>query len=209
MEPPPTQMDTSDPSDRSALLQNTDNLYSDGESKPEIVRSRPPRFIYVLTITSAIGGLLFGYDTGVVSGALLKIKDDFHLSAEQQEMVVSSTVGTAILGAALASYLADSLGRRPSILLSSLVFAAGALLMGLASSYEILVCGRAVVGFAIGIASMVIPVYLAETAPTQYRGTIVTVNVLFITGGQFFSGIIDGAFSSVPEGWRIMLGLSG
>jgi MFS transporter, SP family, solute carrier family 2 (myo-inositol transporter), member 13 len=175
----------------------------DPEAKPET-----PRFVYTLTIISAIGGLLFGYDTGVISGALLKIKDQFHLSASEQEVVVSSTVGVAIVGAALAGYCADRFGRKPTILLSSAVFTAGAVLMGASTSYELLVVGRCVVGLAIGVASMVVPIYLAETAPTHHRGTIVTVNNLFITGGQFISGLIDGAFSDVHEGWRLMLGLA-
>jgi MFS transporter, SP family, solute carrier family 2 (myo-inositol transporter), member 13 len=121
---------------------------------------------------------------------------------------VSSTVGVAIVGAALAGYCADRFGRKPTILLSSAVFTAGAVLMGASTSYELLVVGRCVVGLAIGVASMVVPIYLAETAPTHHRGTIVTVNNLFITGGQFISGLIDGAFSDVHEGWRLMLGLA-
>ena len=70
----------------------------------------PPRFIYTLTVISAIGGLLFGYDTGVISGALLKIKDDFHLTSTQQEVVVSSTVGLAIVGACVAGALSTGRG---------------------------------------------------------------------------------------------------
>lgn len=203
---PVIEMQANETKETALLLSSAhvdDDQGLDPETKPET-----PRFVYTLTIISAIGGLLFGYDTGVISGALLKIKDQFHLSASQQEVVVSSTVGVAIVGAALAGYCADRFGRKPTILLSSAVFTAGAVLMGASTSYELLVVGRCVVGLAIGVASMVIPIYLAETAPTHHRGTIVTVNNLFITGGQFISGVIDGAFSGVHEGWRLMLGLA-
>ena len=93
-------------------------------------------------------------------------------------------------------------GRRPVILLSSFVFLAGALVMALAPSYTVLVLGRGVVGFAIGVSSMVVPVYLAEMAPPSHRGTIVTLNTLFCTGGQFLAGVVGGAFGGVLDGWR-------
>ncbi len=119
--------------------------------------ARPSAFVVKLTLFSVLGGLLFGYDSGVISGALLKIKDDFDLNSTQLELVVSATVGMAIVGAAVAGTLSDRLGRRPVILLSSVVFTVGALVMALARTYELLVVGRGIVGVGIGISSMVIP----------------------------------------------------
>ncbi|XP_042323400.1 proton myo-inositol cotransporter [Sceloporus undulatus] len=168
-----------------------------------------PSFVYVVSAFSALGGFLFGYDTGVVSGALLLLKRELSLDAFWQELLVSSTVGAAALAALLGGPLNGRCGRRAAILLASFVFAAGAALLAAAPDKETLLGGRVVVGLAIGIASMTVPVYIAEVAPPHLRGRLVTINTLFITGGQFFASVVDGAFSYLPkDGWRYMLGLS-
>lgn len=152
----------------------------------------------------ATAGFLFGYHSAVVSGALIALKEEFHLNPSQQEFIVSSAVGVAILGASAASWLADRFGRKRTIMLSSAVFTSGSLLMAVCNSYSLLVLGRAVVGFGIGLASAVGPLYLAEVSPASHSSKIVTLNVLFITGGQFVSGLAAGAFSSQAGGWRLM-----
>ncbi|XP_069833354.1 proton myo-inositol cotransporter isoform X1 [Dendropsophus ebraccatus] len=168
-----------------------------------------PAFVYVVSVFSALGGFLFGYDTGVVSGAMLLLKRDMNLSALWQELLVSSTVGAAALSALAGGVLNGMLGRRPCILLASLLFMAGAVVLAAAGGKETLLGGRVVVGLGIGIASMTVPVYIAEAAPPHLRGRLVTINTLFITGGQFFAAVVDGAFSYLPrDGWRYMLGLS-
>ncbi|CAM9312363.1 unnamed protein product, partial [Heterosigma akashiwo] len=164
-------------------------------------------FIVFLTGMAAIGGFLFGYDTGVISGAMILIRQDFNLSAEQQEVVVSITVTGAIFGACFGGLLTERRGRKPAILLSSLIFLLGSVLLSLSSSYNLLVFGRLIVGLGIGMASLAVPMYIAEAAPAHLRGMLVTLNTLFITGGQFTAGMVDGLFSSVPGGWRWMLGL--
>ena len=168
-----------------------------------------PRFMYLFVPLVAIGGLLFGFDTGVVSGALVKITDDLHLTETQQELVVSLTVAGAIVGAVCGGWLANAFGRRPVILVSSSVFTVGAFLMGFAPSLAVLLLGRAVVGVGIGMTSMVVPLYLAEVSSARYRGMLVTLNVVFLTGGQLVASLVDGAFADTPHGWRWMLGLSG
>ncbi|XP_073475786.1 proton myo-inositol cotransporter [Aquarana catesbeiana] len=168
-----------------------------------------PTFVYVVSVFSALGGFLFGYDTGVVSGAMLLLKKDMNLSALWQELLVSSTVGAAAVSALAGGVLNGVVGRRPCILLASLMFMAGAALLAAARDKETLLGGRVVVGLGIGIASMTVPVYIAEAAPSHLRGRLVTINTLFITGGQFFAAVVDGAFSYLPrDGWRYMLGLS-
>jgi len=165
-------------------------------------------FTIYLTCVAALGGFLFGYDTGVISGALLLIKSEFDLTATQQETVVSMTTVGAIAGCVVAARLSPARGRRPTLLFAGGVFTLGAGLLAFAPSYPVLVAGRAVVGVGVGLASHAVPMYISELAPAEYRGLLVQVNVIFITGGQFIAGMTDGALSGVGGGWRWMLGLS-
>ncbi|KAJ8381829.1 hypothetical protein SKAU_G00026070 [Synaphobranchus kaupii] len=168
-----------------------------------------PSFVYVLAGFSALGGFLFGYDTGVVSGAMLLLKKEMNLSALWQEVLVSSTVGAAAFSALAGGYLNGIFGRRVCILLASFLFSVGGVVLSAAPNKEVLLVGRIVVGLGLGIASMTIPVYIAECSPSHLRGQLVTINTLFITGGQFIASLIDGAFSYLRhDGWRYMLGLS-
>jgi len=114
------------------------------------------RTIY-LTLMAAIGGFLFGYDTGVVSGATLLIKDDFGLSPEEQEVVVTSTVAACAVFSLVGGTLNGRYGRRPVLLAASAVFALGALVMGFAGDYTMLVVGRCIVGVGIGFTSVTAP----------------------------------------------------
>ncbi|XP_078138239.1 proton myo-inositol cotransporter-like isoform X6 [Centroberyx gerrardi] len=168
-----------------------------------------PGFVYVLAVFSALGGFLFGYDTGVISGAMLLLKRELDLSALWQELLISSTVAAAALSALLGGFLNGLFGRRVCILLASFFFTVGGIVLSTAPSKEVLLVGRLIVGVGLGIASMTVPVYIAEASPPHLRGQLVTVNTLFITGGQFTASLIDGAFSYLQrDGWRYMLGLS-
>ncbi|KAL3905909.1 MAG: hypothetical protein SGILL_009487, partial [Bacillariaceae sp.] len=165
-----------------------------------------------LTFMAAIGGFLFGYDTGVVSGAMLPIKRRFDLSPQQQEVVVSSTVLAAFVSSLyLGAPLNERFGRRWAILFAAAVFGLGSVMLMFAMSYWNLVLGRIVLGLGIGVASLTTPVYIAEVALPSMRGQLVTINTLMITFGQFFAGMVDGVFDELlPEtGWRYMLGLAG
>ncbi|XP_038563172.1 proton myo-inositol cotransporter-like isoform X5 [Micropterus salmoides] len=166
-------------------------------------------FVYMLAFFSALGGFLFGYDTGVVSGAMLLLKKEMNLNNLWQELLVSSTVGAAALSALSGGFLNGWLGRRICIIFSSFIFSVGGIIMGFAPDKVLLLVGRITVGLGIGIASMTVPVYLAEVSPPHQRGLLVTINSLFITGGQFIASVVDGAFSYLShDGWRYMLGLS-
>ncbi|NXB88310.1 MYCT protein, partial [Vidua chalybeata] len=178
-------------------------------ARRQFQQDETPGFVYVVSVFSALGGFLFGYDTGVVSGALLLLKRELNLDALWQELLVSSTVGAAALSALAGGVLNGLCGRRPCILLASGLFTAGSGVLAAARDKETLLAGRVVVGLGIGVASMTVPVYIAEVAPPHLRGRLVTINTLFITGGQFFASVVDGIFSYLAkDGWRYMLGLS-
>lgn len=177
---------------------------------PLLPKDGNPLYLYVLTLCSTIGGFLFGYDTGVISGALVLLKSPevFDLSDLQSESVVSAAVGGAIVGAALSSCGNDVLGRRCVILLSSAMFTAGSILMACAHTFGELLIGRLVVGIAIGFASMTVPLYIAEVSPPDIRGQLVSLNNACVTGGQFFACVLDALLADVNQGWRYMLGLA-
>ncbi|CAL9165117.1 probable inositol transporter 2 [Musa acuminata AAA Group] len=168
-------------------------------------------YILRLAFSAGIGGLLFGYDTGVISGALLYIRDDFESvdrSTVLQETIVSMAVAGAIIGAGFGGWLNDRFGRRPSIILADLLFFVGAIIMAAAPIPGIIILGRIFVGFGVGMASMTSPLYISEASPARIRGALVSTNGLLITGGQFFSYLINLAFTKAPGTWRWMLGVA-
>ncbi|KAG0347784.1 myo-inositol transporter [Podila humilis] len=170
--------------------------------------SSPSKFLYLLITVLAIGGFLFGYDTGVIAGALLPVKEEFGLSSQQQEFVVGGTTLGAIIGGLLAGALSDLVGRKPVTLLSSVIFIVGAALMTFAHHYWLLLLGRVVVGVGVGLAALVVPLYIGELAPSAYRGRLVTMNVLLITGGQLVAYLVSSALTDVTNGWRWMMAIS-
>ena len=113
-------------------------------------KEKTPGFVYVLTFFSALGGFLFGYDTGVIAGAMILLRNEFELSLVWEELIVSVTVAAAALFALIGGCLNDRLGRRPVIMMASVVFTVGALCMGIAGDRYLLLAGRIVVGAGIG-----------------------------------------------------------
>src|SRR3984885_8535799 len=162
----------------------------------------------LISIHAALGGLLFGYDTGVISSALLFVRTVFNLSTAGQSLVAGIVLVGAVLGAMMAGTLSDRFGRRPVILVTALVFVVGALLSAAATAVWMLVVGRLLIGVAIGVASMLTPLYLAEIAPAASRGAVTSLNQLCITLGILVSYLVGYAFASAPEGWRWMLVLA-
>jgi MFS transporter, SP family, galactose:H+ symporter len=163
-----------------------------------------------VTITAAIAGLaglLFGYDTGIIAGALLTIKPEFSLGSLEAGMVVGAVPIGAVFGAWFASRGADRYGRRSLILASAAIFIVGAVASALAPGAFILIVSRVVIGFGIGVASAVAPVYISEVAPADMRGGLVTFFQLAVTIGILVAYLVGLAFTDVDEGWRWMLGL--
>src|SRR5437588_9896211 len=155
----------------------------------------------------ALGGLLFGYDTGVISGALLFIPDDFKLTPFLQGAIVAALLLGAMIGAGFAGRLADRLGRRNLIIAAAIIFTVGALLAALAPTVEVLIAARFIIGLAVGAAALVVPLYLAEIAPTEVRGAIASLNQLMIVGGILVAFIVNAILASSGN-WRLMLGLA-
>lgn len=163
-------------------------------------------YVYFVAIISALGGLLFGYDTGVISGALLFIKQDFQVTPFLQGVIVSSLLVGAMVGAMLCGPLSDRYGRRVVILIAAIIFALGALVSAFAPGVFILVVGRVILGLAVGMASVVVPLYIAEMAPPDIRGGLVTLNQLMITVGILAAYGVNVATAPF-DAWRWALGL--
>ncbi|THF95001.1 hypothetical protein TEA_015165 [Camellia sinensis var. sinensis] len=168
-------------------------------------------YVLRLAFSAGIGGFLFGYDTGVISGALLYIRDDFKLDKKTvlQETIVSMAIAGAIIGAAIGGWFNDRFGRRTTILIADFLFFIGAVIMAAAPNPALLIVGRVFVGFGVGMASMTSPLYISEASPAKVRGALVSTNGFLITGGQFLSYLINLAFTKVPGTWRWMLGVAG
>jgi MFS transporter, SP family, major inositol transporter len=169
-------------------------------------------FLIKLTIISTLGGLLFGYDTGVISGALLYLKTDLNLDSLQQGTVVSALLFPgAALGALLGGKLADALGRKGSLLVCAGLFLVGAIGCALAPNFAVMVTFRILLGFGVGAAATTCPLFLAEMAPADRRGRMVTINELMIVTGQMLAFIINAVldhFIKDPNVWRWMLSVA-
>jgi sugar porter (SP) family MFS transporter len=166
------------------------------------------RHVTVSAAVTALGGLLFGYDTGVVSGALLFVKNDFGgLTSFQQELVTSLLLVGAVVGALTAGRIADVLGRRLTVLITAVVFVIGVMLAAFTPTYPLLLIARIIIGLAVGSASMVVPLYIGEIVPPRVRGGMVSLNQLAITAGILVSYLIDYGLSGSGD-WRLMFGLA-
>ena len=167
-------------------------------------RGRTSKLVYFF---GALGGMLFGYDTGVISGAILFITPDLGLTPFLEGLVVASLLLGAAAGAGSAGPLSDRLGRRNLILIAAVIFSIGAIGAGLAPGVGTLVLFRVVLGLAVGAAALIVPLYLSEIAPTEIRGAISSLNQLMITVGILLAFIVNALLAN-SEAWRWMLGLA-
>ncbi len=162
-------------------------------------------WLYVVAIVASLGGLLSGFDTGVISGALLFINQTWDLSDYTQGFLVSSVLIGAVIGAGTNGILADMFGRKKIIIATAVIFIVGSILCALAPNIYVLILSRILVGLAVGIVNFIVPLYLSEVAPKQMRGTLVSLYQWAITAGILFSYVINGAFASAVYNWRWML----
>lgn len=162
-------------------------------------------WLYVVAIVASLGGLLSGYDTGVISGALLFINETWILPDTLQGFLVSSVLIGAVIGAATNGVLADMFGRKKIILATALIFILGSIMCAFAPNVYVLIASRIFVGFAVGIVNFVVPLYLSEISPKNLRGTLVSLYQWAITSGILFSYFINAAFAQHVYNWRLML----
>ncbi|MBK0090269.1 sugar porter family MFS transporter [Erwinia sp. S59] len=173
--------------------------------------TRTEPFVKVIAMIATLGGLLFGYDTGVISGALLFMGNDLHLTPFTTGLVTSSLLFGAAFGALASGHFAAAAGRRKIILVLAVIFAIGAIGTALAPDVEWMIFFRLVLGVAVGGASATVPVYIAEMAPANKRGQLVTMQELMIVSGQMLAYISNAGFNAVWGGdttWRWMLAVA-
>ncbi len=166
------------------------------------------RYIIIISSIAAIGGFLFGFDTGVISGTLIFLQDakGWALTDSQLGGVTTAVLLGAVFGCAISGKITDILGRKKIIIITSAIFMCGALLSGYAPDVNFLIISRLFLGIGIGIASFSVPLYIAEISPARNRGALVTINQLMITIGILVSYITDYwiANDTDPFSWRLM-----
>lgn len=164
------------------------------------------RHVFIACVIAALAGLLFGFDIGVISGALPFVAKEFGLSTIAQEWVVSSMMFGAAVGALGSGPLSNKFGRKYSLVVASILFSVGSLGCALAMTQEVLIFFRVALGLAVGVASFTAPLYLSEIAPQRLRGSLISMYQLMITIGIVAAFLTDTAFSYTGE-WRWMLGV--
>lgn len=170
----------------------------------------PSRMVILITLASSISGFMFGYDTGYISSALVQVGTDLSnkiLTSGEKEFITSATSLGALLGAILGGIFANLIGRKKVLLGSNILFIIGTIIQLAAKTVWTMIVGRFVLGFGVGIASLIAPLMLSELAPSKYRGRLIVTNCMFITGGQLVAYFINWGLTRVAHGWRVSVGL--
>lgn len=163
-------------------------------------------WLYIIAVVASLGGLLSGFDTGVISGALIFINETWSMTPLEQGWVVSSAIVGAVIGAALNGVLSDIYGRKKIIIATGIIFALGSIFCAYAVSVHWLMASRMIIGLAVGMVNFIIPLYLSEISPQKIRGMLVSLFQLAITAGILFSYLINRVFANAEYNWRWMLG---
>ena len=163
-------------------------------------------FLLRVSFIAGLGGILYGFDVGIIAAALLFVRNTFALSTHMQEIVVSVVPAGTMAGAIVGGILSDRLGRRATLLWSGAIFIVGSILAPLAPTIGFLIIARSLLGFAIGFTSVTAPVYVSELSPPQTRGTLIGLYQFALTFGIVFANLIGYWFAS-EESWRLMFAI--
>ncbi|XP_048406337.1 solute carrier family 2, facilitated glucose transporter member 10 [Stegostoma tigrinum] len=165
--------------------------------------------VLLLSLTVALlGGLIFGYELGIISGALLQLKEVFSLSCLQQEILVSALLIGAFVASLIGGIAVDYHGRRNSIILSAVLLCAGSSILLLSSSFVLLVSGRLTVGFAMSISSTACCIYVSEIVSPYHRGKLVSLYEVGVTVGILSAYALNYIWADIRNGWKYMFGLA-
>lgn len=179
-------------------------------SLSDLNNAKPSLLVIFLTILASISGFMFGYDTGYISSALVSIGDSFgkDLTYAEEQFITAATSLGAFVTAISSGIFVDFLGRKPLLLFSNVMFVVGAIIQCAAQTTWTMIVGRFIMGFGVGTGSLISPLYISELAPSKFRGRLVVINCLAITGGQLIAYAIGAGLNHVNNGWRILVGLS-
>ncbi|GKT41278.1 myo-inositol transporter 1 [Colletotrichum spaethianum] len=171
-------------------------------------QTKTSNFSWIVSNTAAIGGMLFGYDTGIISAILVYIHQDLGhtLTSSERELITSINSGGAFIVAIFAVAKAYRFGRKIAIYIGCFMFTAGAIPQAASFSLALMTMGRLIVGLGVGSAAMIIPMYITELSPARHRGRIIGLENMCITGGQLLSYGVGAGFAHVPGAWRFMVG---
>lgn len=171
---------------------------------------KPSKLVWQVTCTASLSGLLFGYDTGYIGSVLVNIGTDLGhvLSNWQMELISGATSIGALLSCLFAGVLVDKVGRKVTVIVCAMMFIFGALFQSFAHRVGSMVLGRLIMGSGVGIGSLCSPLYISELSPGKFRGSLIVINCLAITGGQLLAYGIGYSFTGVNNGWRYIVGLS-
>ena len=164
-------------------------------------------FILRISSIAALGGVLYGYDMGIIAAAALFVKHTFTLSALMEEWVVSIVLIGAMIGAIVGGAVADRIGRRATLVWAAGIFIVGSLLAPLSTSVAMLIVARAIIGIGIGFTSVTAPVYVSELAPPQSRGMLIGLYQFALTVGIALANLV-GYWLAAQQAWRLMFGVA-
>ncbi|KAL5572660.1 hypothetical protein UlMin_022257 [Ulmus minor] len=189
-------------------IEDDHKVISEGSST--LRKTKLNRYALAGAILASTNSILLGYDIGVMSGAVLFIREDLNITSTQVEILVGSLNICSLIGSLASGKTSDLIGRRYTIILAATTFFIGAVLMGLAPSFLFLMAGRVIAGIGVGYSLMIAPVYVAEISPDLSRGFLTSLPEVFINIGILLGYISNYALSSLPQAtnWRLMLGFA-
>ncbi|KAK3641103.1 hypothetical protein LTR56_011549 [Elasticomyces elasticus] len=202
-------METLPMSDEKHNVTTVEKLNSNG-SLDTIEDTKPGIFVWLCAAATAIGGMLFGYDTGVISGVLVVLGSDLggrEVTDSEKELITALCAAGALIGAIVAGITSDKYGRKPAIWFASVLFTLGAVVQSSSYSIAQMSVGRLLIGLGVGSASMIVPLYIAEISPARFRGRMISIDMIFLGTGSVLAYAFDAAFYKVPHGWRYMIAM--